>query len=592
MGERSIPPRLLDWHGLHVHVVEVGIIVGVWLLQLETADAVSHDDSHVMDHRPHHHNSNPLKYNNDHDGSSYMQKDRPFSPLLQPPPLLLLFQQAFNSNTTTNACSWLAWMGLKLFFVLLLLGMILGTDGGRSKRSNDAPPLDPHQEQNGPTNKTPPGNDDKTRATTLSLSSSSSYYLSSRMTVLVSWHGWSHRAAGAAHLIWLCVGTFGLLSSTTATTTTTTTSSSTTTTHWHSFQYNERHVLYYDVILGLLGMLATWTAARDFPHRYVKNAQGQSGTLHSHAMVTHAEMMEHFFYQGLNLGQALYLHAMAAVAVVSPDTTELFDNYGYPALEAMVLLPLGLLWMVTAPWLIRHQLPVHSFSNNWKIYQAQKLLDQQQQQQQGQQPQDNKTKGHQQDDTIEIVLYRIKKAQYLFYKHVILHGINISVALETISNATTTMTTTAAAAVTTRYMIPYSFSWRVFWLLLNTSYVMEFFLQTLVKRHVLSQRIMLWLQRWLMMAASLGAISVLFQQEPPQPQRYQQALGYPYGEPGGTVVVRWWICLFSLVLNFVHRHHDVVNTMVIAVVGVVKERGDWWCCCLMIMTMMVYATCG
>ena len=68
---------------------------------------------------------------------------------------------------------------------------------------------------------------------------------------------------------------------------------------------------------------------------------------------------------------------------------------------------------------------------------------------------------------------------------------------------------------------------------------MEFFLQTLVKRNVLSQAYMMILQKLLMVAASLSAVNVL-------------------------AVVRPEICLLSLTLNYTHRHHDVFNTMAIA----------------------------
>ena len=138
----------------------------------------------------------------------------------------------------------------------------------------------------------------------------------------------------------------------------------------------------------------------------------------------------------------------------------------------------------------------------------------------------------------EILLYRIKKAQYLFYKHVLLHGLNISMALGKQHGSD----------------IPYGISWRVYWLLLNTSYVMEFFLQTLVKRKVLSQNRMLVFQRLLMVGASLAAIRVLL------------LCG---GEQRMVIMA---VCLLSLLLNLVHRHYEVLNTLGIAVVfGVVQE---------------------
>ena len=202
--------------------------------------------------------------------------------------------------------------------------------------------------------------------------------------------------------------------------------------------------LAYDVILGGLGILATLTAARDFPHKLVANATGQSGTLNKKAIVTQSEMLEHAFYQGLNLCQALYLHAQYR----HRHTNE--NDY------ASMVYRMSLLFLVTAPWLVRHWFPVSSFSHNWnKRYQNKNDNDRQ------------ISGSH-----LEVILYRIKKSQYLFYKHVIFHGVNISVATCSIGNTATTIT------------IPYSISWRVFWILLNGLYVMEFFLQTIVAKAI------------------------------------------------------------------------------------------------------------
>jgi hypothetical protein len=299
-------------------------------------------------------------------------------------------------------------------------------------------------------------------------------------TLFLSWHGWSHRLAGGLHLLWLLVGAY-------------------TCTHTAASSHQSpSFYLAYDVILGGLGIMATLTAARDFPHKLVANATGQSGTLHKKAIVTQSEMLEHAFYQGLNLCQALYLHAQYQYRNENED-----DNASYR---------MSLLFLVTAPWLVRHWLPVSSFSHNWiKRYQSENDDGRQ------------ISKSEQ-----EVLLYRIKKAQYLFYKHVILHGVNISVATNSFGNTTTTI-------------IPYSTSWRVFWILLNGSYVMEFFLQTMVKRHIIQQGTMLGLQRWLMASASIGAVVVL----------QQVSVG---------------VCVISLVLNFTNRHHDLLNTMMIACV--------------------------
>ena len=173
-------------------------------------------------------------------------------------------------------------------------------------------------------------------------------------------HGWTHRVAGGALFVWLIYGAYLVPKVT-----------------------NQSTWFLYDFILGVLGISATLTAARDFPHRHVKNAKGQSGTLKRNAIVTQAEMVEHSFYQGLNLFQAIYLHCMGYFQWYSP----------YARLAALCL--------VTSPWLLRNRFPVHSFSNNWK---------------QGK------------EWSVEILLYQIKKWQYVFYKHAVFHGINISVA--------------------------------------------------------------------------------------------------------------------------------------------------------------------
>lgn len=56
-------------------------------------------------------------------------------------------------------------------------------------------------------------------------------------------------------------------------------------------------------------------------------------------------MIEHAFYQGLNLVQILYLHAVSAVQLL-------------PLRAALALL-------ATAPWLLRGRFPVNSFSKNY-----------------------------------------------------------------------------------------------------------------------------------------------------------------------------------------------------------------------------------
>lgn len=276
---------------------------------------------------------------------------------------------------------------------------------------------------------------------------------------------------------------------------------------------NTALALVYDFVLGTLGIASTLTAAQAFPHKLVQNQIGQSGTLHHKAIVTQSEMIEHAYYQALNLVQALYLHLMHVV--IRKDSLQLGG------------LRLILLWLVTSPWFVRRRLPIHSFSDNWKIY---------------------LTLQNAQRTELEIILYRIKKAQYLFYKHVVLHGLNIYMAVATISTADGLMS-----------MPPYCLSWRVFWLLLNTSYVMEFFLQSLVKRRtIIRQSTMLWLQRWLMTCATIGASVVLWQ--------------LSVGQGGEDTWLLPTASIASLCLNFISRHHDVLNTMAVATIAMKLKR--------------------
>ena len=342
----------------------------------------------------------------------------------------------------------------------------------------------------------------------------SSIFLYNIRLLFFRYHGISHRIIGLTHFLWLFIGVVVVVLLL----------------PFPSFMYQHHHlinnnndnrILYfiYDIILGVLGILTTLSAAKDFPHKYVKNVIGQSGTLSQHAIVTNNEMIEHSFYQGLNLLQAIYLHTITCI--MTNDNHEyiikVLSNYIDNTLvsstdEVIVGLKIICLWLVTSPWHLRKWFPVHSFSSNWKY---------------------NNNSNKKQD--IEIILYKIKKWQYIFYKHVILHGINISMILsqyDTNNNIST--------------MIPYSTSWRIFWVALNSSYVMEFLLQTLVKRHVLSQRNMMVLQLLLIVSSSIASIDAVL-------------LG----------IVRWDVAMLSVFLNFVNRGFDVLNTLGIAILFLV-----------------------
>ena len=299
----------------------------------------------------------------------------------------------------------------------------------------------------------------------------------------------------------------------------------------------------YDFLLGCFGIIATLTASKAFPHKYVTNKQineyKQSGTLHQKAIVTQSEMIEHSFYQLINLCQAMYLHTMWYIVHHQQNDATTTENsmilgMVVPATTPIIIRRMVLLWLVTSPWYFRKLVPVHSFSHNWKLYNEKQQEEEERQKKQLQSNNNGKTninsskidedtQHQQQKHQMEVIMYKIKKGQYIFYKHCILHGVNISVALNDES----------------LQEIPYSKSWRTFWILLNSSYVMEFFLQTLVKRHIIQQSTMLLYNRILMLSSSLGAIVVL---------KY----------------VPIYVVTISIVLNFVHRGHDIINTLLVA----------------------------
>jgi len=234
-----------------------------------------------------------------------------------------------------------------------------------------------------------------------------------------------------------------------------------------------------DVLVGVTGIAATLTAAFDFEraHRDVKNAA--SGTLEEEATVTYSEMLEHSFYQGLNLLQILAFH------VKRPG--------------------LGLVVVVTAPWLVRRKwFPVNKFSDNDTA--ASSLLYR--------------------------VLYRVKKCQYVLYKHCLLHGLNVTVLLRRAPDELVSSTV-----------------FRLYWLGLTTSYVMEFFLQTLVKRRYMPQPRLLILNGALMLASSLAGLELL---------------GRLYFFRSRSGHVDALLAAASLGLNFLRRYHDFQNTLALA----------------------------
>eukprot|EP00946_MAST-07B_sp_MAST-7B-sp1_P002613 g2613.t1 len=284
-------------------------------------------------------------------------------------------------------------------------------------------------------------------------------------------HGRRHRVVGLAHLMLLTFGTIQLA-------------------------INERigfsQALAFDIAMGIGGIATTLTAAHDFryPHRLKVGSSSSgknrgSGTLDREATVTYSEMVEHSFYQGLNLAQILFFHTVS--------------NFSQTWCRVSGLA------LVTSPWLCRGWFPVNRFSDNYR---------------------------DEGGDIVAVlsttrVMYAVKKAQYLAYKHFLFHGMNIYVAM-----LATRERLERGVALDHRF--------RQYWMLLNVSYVMEFFLQTLVRRGVVSQGFMLTLQMILMAGASMSIFTIDF--------------GMPWVA----------VAIVSLIMNFANRGHDIINTFGIA----------------------------
>ena len=132
-------------------------------------------------------------------------------------------------------------------------------------------------------------------------------------------------------------------------------------------------------------------------------------------------------YKGLNLFQIIYLHIIKNINPIDYNN----DND--------LLYRYIVIFIVTSPWLIRNKFPINKFSDNYN-------------------------KIDKKSSTLIRILYRIKKYQYVFYKHFLLHGLNISMIFNGGNNLVNSQL------------------FRLYWILLNTAYVFEFFLQTLVKK--------------------------------------------------------------------------------------------------------------
>jgi len=260
-----------------------------------------------------------------------------------------------------------------------------------------------------------------------------------------------HRLTGVAHMLTLAFG--GAL----------------------LFQKDDRYysrgevtVIAYDVVLALMGILTTASAISDFGklHMRVREGGGEggkgeqrrrqqqaSGVLHETKTVATSEMKEHLFYQALNLVQILYLHFCDACADVN----------------VRVLALVATTW---SAWRYRAQFPVNSFSQNYSGGENGRWFD-----------------------SLENALYRAKKWQYVFYKTCLLHGLNMTSAIWGRS------TDLSVATGGKRFQL--------YWCCLNASYVMEFFLQTLVKKKYAAQSNVLLMNQFLMVVSSLSAIPVV-----------------------------------------------------------------------------------
>ena len=281
-----------------------------------------------------------------------------------------------------------------------------------------------------------------------------------------------------------------------------------------------KNYFYYDFLLSSIGILLTLTAAYDFKNAHsniINPITIKSGTLHQSAIVSFNEMIEHVFYQILNLIQAIFIHYVpyyfnivnnnnnSCGSSSGSSSRSKYYNYCY------YLLPI---FLVTSLWYFRYLFPVHSFSANYDENRGGgKLIKNNHVNSKNNNNNNNENKFFQfinfHDFHWENVMYMIKKHQYLFYKHFLLHGLNIVL---TAKYAFAITMTSNSNIISNNYIssnLGTSFAWRLYWLSLNTAYTMEFFLQTLVRRGHLHQPLMLMMNQLLMIGSSIAAIRIL-----------------------------------------------------------------------------------
>ena len=294
--------------------------------------------------------------------------------------------------------------------------------------------------------------------------------------------GRGHRLAGAAHLVLLLVGVADLLARVSQA----------------SFGASARPPLdlvalplgrarvsgafLYDALLGVSGCALTITAASDFGIPRARLRNRASGALDDDQTVTREEIVEHLFYQVLNVTQMVFLRLAPIVAA----------THGRSGACASLAL-------ATAPWLFRSAFPVNRFSANYR--RREPLVADVADAGNAMMPERSAGTTTTAVSSFRIKrLYRLKKAQYVFLKHVLQHGLNVGVVVAA---------TRASSSPSSPSSLADTLFFRAYWLTLNTAFVMEFFMQTLVKKNKLSQRTMLRANKTLMFTSSLAAAFVV-----------------------------------------------------------------------------------
>jgi len=294
--------------------------------------------------------------------------------------------------------------------------------------------------------------------------------------------GRGHRLAGAAHLVLLLVGVADLLARVSQA----------------SFGASARPPLdlvalplgrarvsgafLYDALLGVSGCALTITAASDFGIPRARLRNRASGALDDDQTVTREEIVEHLFYQVLNVTQMVFLRLAPIVAA----------THGRSGACASLAL-------ATAPWLFRSAFPTNRFSANYR--RREPLVADVADAGNAEMPERSAGRTTNAVSPVRVRrLYRLKKAQYVFLKHVLQHGLNAGVVVAA---------TRASSSPSSPSSLADTLFFRAYWLTLNTAFVMEFFMQTLVKKNKLSQRTMLRANKTLMFTSSLAAAFVV-----------------------------------------------------------------------------------